>query len=86
MTNRAAAHSRSGQERAGLVILPEHGVGAVVLTNADTGSILANAFGWRQVEVLFDGKPEAIENLLTAHTVGPTSRNWTQAATRRTLP
>ena len=30
-----------------MVMLPEHGVGAVILTNADTGSVLANAFGRR---------------------------------------
>jgi CubicO group peptidase (beta-lactamase class C family) len=49
-----------------MVMLPEHGVGAVILTNADTGSMLAGAFGRRLLEVLFDGKPEAMENLLTA--------------------
>jgi CubicO group peptidase (beta-lactamase class C family) len=49
-----------------MLMLPEHGVGAVILTNADTGSTLAGTFRRRLVEVLFDGKPEAIENLLTA--------------------
>ena len=56
-----------------MVMLPEHGVGAVILTNADTGSMLASTFGRRLLEVLFDGKPEAMENLLTA------SKNWKTA-------
>jgi hypothetical protein len=59
-----------------MVMLPEHGVGAVILTNADTGSMLANAFGRRLLEVLFDGKPEAMENLLTA------SKNWKTAVAK----
>ena len=53
-----------------MVMLPEHGVGAVVLTNADTGSILAGNFRRRLLEVLFDGKPEALDSLLS------TARDW----------
>jgi CubicO group peptidase (beta-lactamase class C family) len=49
-----------------MLMLPEHGIGAVVLTNADTGSILAGMFRRRLLEVLFDGKPEAMESLLSA--------------------
>jgi CubicO group peptidase (beta-lactamase class C family) len=49
-----------------MFMLPEHGVGAVILTNADTGSILAGTFRRRLLEVLFDGKPEAAESLLAA--------------------
>lgn len=48
-----------------MFMLPEHGVGAVVLTNADTGSILAGTFRRRLLEVLFDGKAEAMESLLS---------------------
>jgi CubicO group peptidase (beta-lactamase class C family) len=48
-----------------MLMLPEHGVGAVVLTNADTGSILAGNFRRRLLEVLFDGKPEALDSLLS---------------------
>lgn len=59
-----------------MVMLTEHGVGAVILTNADTGSTLANGFGRRLLEVLFDGKPEAMENLLTA------SKNWKTAVAK----
>lgn len=40
--------------------LPEHGVGAVVLTNADNGGIhLRSLFRRRLLELLFDGKSEA---------------------------
>lgn len=39
--------------------LPEHNVGAVVLTNGDPGWIVRNAFQRRLLEVLFDGRPLA---------------------------
>jgi CubicO group peptidase (beta-lactamase class C family) len=39
--------------------LPEHNVGAVVLTNADPGWILRSDFRRKLLEVLFDGRPEA---------------------------
>ena len=49
-----------------MLMLPEHGVGVVILTNADTGSMLLGPFRRRLLEVLFDGKPEAVDNLLTS--------------------
>jgi hypothetical protein len=49
-----------------MLMLPEHGVGAVILTNGDTGSMMLGPFRRRLLEVLFDGKPEAADNLLTA--------------------
>jgi CubicO group peptidase (beta-lactamase class C family) len=39
--------------------LPEHGVGAVVLTNGDPGWLIRSVFRRKLLEVLFDGKPEA---------------------------
>jgi CubicO group peptidase (beta-lactamase class C family) len=39
--------------------LPEHGVGAVVLTNGEGGWILHGQFRRKLLEVLFDGRPEA---------------------------
>ena len=39
--------------------LPDSGIGAVMLTNSDTGSMLTGPFGRRLLEVVFDGKPEA---------------------------
>lgn len=39
--------------------LPEHGVGAVVLTNGDPGWLIRSQFRRKLLEVLFDGRPEA---------------------------
>jgi CubicO group peptidase (beta-lactamase class C family) len=46
--------------------LPEHGVGAVVLTNGELGGTLHNLFQRRLLEVLFDGRPEAEEAVAVA--------------------
>jgi CubicO group peptidase (beta-lactamase class C family) len=46
--------------------LPDYGVGAVLLTNADTGGYMNDPFGRRLLEVLFDGKPEAASDLASA--------------------
>src|SRR5215469_15949485 len=43
--------------------LPEYGVGAVVLTNADIGGALEGPFSRRLLEILFDGKPEAVADV-----------------------
>ena len=42
-----------------LYFLPDSGIGAVMLTNSDTGGMLTGPFGRRLLEVVFDGKPEA---------------------------
>jgi CubicO group peptidase (beta-lactamase class C family) len=39
--------------------LPEHGVGAVVLTNSYSGWVLLDEFRRKLLEVLFDGRPKA---------------------------
>ena len=39
--------------------LPEHNVGAVVLTNGDPGWLIRTGFRRKLLEVLFDGKPVA---------------------------
>jgi CubicO group peptidase (beta-lactamase class C family) len=39
--------------------LPDHGVGAVILTNGDPGWVIRTQFRRKLLEVLFDGKPEA---------------------------
>jgi CubicO group peptidase (beta-lactamase class C family) len=39
--------------------LPEHNVGAVILTNGDLGNYVRSSFKRKLLEVLFDGKPEA---------------------------
>jgi hypothetical protein len=43
--------------------LPEHGVGAVVLTNGDMGNTIRDQFQRKLLEVLFDGKPESDDNI-----------------------
>jgi len=42
-----------------ILFLPDVGVGAVILTNADEGNMLLRPFMRRLLEVLYDGKPEA---------------------------
>ena len=46
-----------------MMFLPEHGVGAVILTNSNPGVRLRRPFMRRLLEVLFDGKPEAAEDI-----------------------
>ena len=46
--------------------LPEHDVGAVVLTNGDPGWAISGNFRRKLLEVLFDGKPEADDDLAAA--------------------
>jgi len=48
------------------MIIPDAGVGAVLLTNADNGVMLLDPFRRRLVEVLYDGKPEAAGDLDSA--------------------
>ena len=65
-------------------VLPEHGVAAVLLTNADNGWMLAGPFYRRLLEVLFDGEAEAEENLVAS------ARDWrasvAEARTRLEVP
>ncbi|HEY6176315.1 MAG TPA: serine hydrolase domain-containing protein [Kofleriaceae bacterium] len=42
-----------------MIWLPEHGVGAVILTNGELGAVLHGQFRRKLLELLFDGKPEA---------------------------
>ena len=46
--------------------LPEHDVAAVILVNSDEGGCILDPFGRRLLEVLFDGKLEAEENVTVA--------------------
>jgi len=46
-----------------LMLLPEHNVGAVILTNSDSGGAILGAFRRRFLEVLFDGRSEAAEDV-----------------------
>lgn len=49
-----------------LLWLPEHGVGAVLLTNAESGTVLVRAFRRKLLELLFDGQPLADAELAAA--------------------
>jgi len=49
-----------------MIWLPDHGVGAVILTNADSGVSIRGPLLRRLLEVLFDGKPEAARMLEVA--------------------
>jgi CubicO group peptidase (beta-lactamase class C family) len=47
-------------------LVPDLGVGGVILTNADSGWGLANAVTHRTLELIYDGKPEAEQDLLSS--------------------
>lgn len=49
-----------------MYLLPEHGIGVVVLTNAGGAGAFLSAVRRRLFELLFDGRPEAAENLAVA--------------------
>jgi CubicO group peptidase (beta-lactamase class C family) len=46
-----------------MIWLPDHNVGAVVLTNGDPGWLIRSGFRRKLLEVLFDGRPEADADL-----------------------
>ena len=48
------------------VALPQAGVGAVILTNAEEGQALLRPFQRRLLEILYDGKPEAAADVSAA--------------------
>ncbi len=64
--------------------LPDAGIGAVILTNADPGAAMLGPFLRRLMEVVYDGRPEAAAEIATA-----AARQQAQAAARKarlTLP
>lgn len=70
--------------RSNFWVLPEAGIGAVVLTNADEGAAMLEPFLRRLLEVVYDGRPEAMGDVTAA-----AARIKAQAASRRgrlTLP
>jgi CubicO group peptidase (beta-lactamase class C family) len=46
--------------KSNLYFLPDSGIGAVLLTNSDNGGMLLGPFLRRLLEVVFDGRPEAV--------------------------
>ena len=59
-------------------VLPEAGIGAVLLTNADSGPAMFTPFLRRLLEVTYGGKPEAVAEVASA-----TTRLKAQATARR---
>jgi CubicO group peptidase (beta-lactamase class C family) len=49
-----------------MIWLPDHNVGAVILTNSEAGAIIRGAFRRKLLEVLFDGQPLADAELAAA--------------------
>ncbi|WP_116091105.1 serine hydrolase domain-containing protein [Sphingomonas crusticola] len=47
-------------------VLPDAGIGAVLLTNADPGAAMLGPFLRRLLEVVYDGKPEAADDIAAA--------------------
>jgi CubicO group peptidase (beta-lactamase class C family) len=47
-------------------VLPDAGIGAVILTNADEGGALLQPFLRRLLEVVYDGRPEAMADVKAA--------------------
>jgi hypothetical protein len=46
-----------------LMFLPDSGIGAVLLTNADNGGMLLRPLMRRLLEIVFDGRPEAVADV-----------------------
>jgi hypothetical protein len=67
-----------------MIWLPDHGVGAVILVNSDAGAVLRGTLLRRLLEVLFDGKPEAADNL--AASVKQFKANVAKNRERLTIP
>ncbi len=52
--------------RSNFIALPEQNVGAVILTNADSGAAMIGPFFRKLFEVLYDGEPKAAEEIQIA--------------------
>ncbi|WP_201782928.1 serine hydrolase domain-containing protein [Sphingopyxis macrogoltabida] len=64
--------------------LPASGIGVVVLTNSENGYTLANQVKRRLLELVFDGKPEAKENVASA--VKRNAESFAKFRSELTLP
>jgi hypothetical protein len=49
-----------------IIFMPDAQVGAVILTNADNGVAMRGPFMRRMLELMYDGKPQAAEDVATA--------------------
>jgi CubicO group peptidase (beta-lactamase class C family) len=61
-----------------IIFIPDAGVGAVILTNADDGGYLLRPFMRRLLELLYDGNPEAAGDVAAA-----AARNQAEIAKER---
>jgi CubicO group peptidase (beta-lactamase class C family) len=52
--------------KSNIMFLPDSGIGAVILTNSDNGGMLLGPFLRRLLEIVFDGKPEAVGDVTSA--------------------
>ena len=59
--------------------IPEAGVGAVLLTNSDSGQSMLGPFSRYLLETLYDGKPEAAENVTSSVSRGKEARDKARA-------
>lgn len=55
-----------GGYKSDIMLVPDAGVGAVLLTNSDQGQALLRPFMRRLLEILYDGKPEAAGDVAAA--------------------
>ncbi len=46
-----------------IVMIPEAQIGAVILTNSDVGGLMLSPFRRRLLEVIYDGRPEAVARI-----------------------
>ncbi|MFZ6673201.1 serine hydrolase domain-containing protein [Undibacterium sp. Xuan67W] len=65
-------------------LLPDSGIGVALLTNSDEGGRLLRPFMRRFMEIVFDGKPEAVEDIKAA--VATTKAGMTQFRDRLVMP
>lgn len=56
-------------------LLPEAGIGAVLLTNSEQGQLLLRPMLRRLLEIVYDGKPEAADAVVQAAARGDDKRN-----------
>lgn len=55
-----------GGYKTDIIVIPTANVGAVILTNSDSGQALLRPFMRRMLELLYDGKPEAAADVAAA--------------------
>lgn len=67
-----------GGYKSDIMLIPSAGIGAVILANADDGQMLLRPFLRRLLELLYDGRPEAADDVTSA-----AAQNQAELATER---